>query len=105
MIQNVFAVYDKAVGAHLPPFFCRSKGEALRSFSEACNDASHQFRKHGLDYVLVYLGEYDDVSGLFNCREPVRIVNAYECLVIADDPFTDDKKVESSGNGSAKLPM
>lgn len=97
----IYTVYDKAVNAYLPPFFSRARGEALRTFTDAVNDAKHQFNKHASDYVLVHLGEYDDSSGLFDCGEPARVVSALECLV--DDPFTPEKEVR--GNGGDRLPM
>jgi hypothetical protein len=88
MILQVFSVFDKAVGAHLQPFFCRSKGDALRSFGDACNDEKHQFYQHGMDYMLVFLGEFDDVSGLFKTGEPVRLLSALEVKVVDKDiPF------------------
>lgn len=80
MKMIVFSVLDKAVGAFLPPFYCRSQGEALRSFAEAANDPK-RFQKYASDYVLMRLGEYDDGSGLFSCGEPIRVVSALECLV------------------------
>jgi hypothetical protein len=108
MILHVFSVYDKAVGAHLPPFYARSKGEALRSFSDACNDSKHQFYQHGLDYVLVFLGEFNDVGGIFSCGEPVRILSATECKV-EDNTFSEETGSEDlpqKTNGPLKrLPM
>jgi hypothetical protein len=87
----VYSVHDKAVGAYLQPFFSRSKGEAIRSFTEACNDAKSQFNKYAADYVLFELGSYDDGSSLFACGEPLRVISAIECLF--DDPFgTKDAK-------------
>lgn len=89
----IFSVYDKAVGAFLPPFYVRSRGEALRSFSEACNDGKHNFNRHAADYSLMFLGYFDDTSGMFSTADPTRIVGAYEC--VADDPFTVDAQVAS----------
>jgi hypothetical protein len=85
MRLQVFSVYDKAVGAYLQPFFSRSKGEALRSFTSACNEDKHQFNVHSSDYVLFDIGEFDDASGLFSPREPSRIISAIEC--VAEIPF------------------
>lgn len=76
----VFSVLDKAVGAYLQPFYARSKGEALRSFTEACADEKSQFARHREDYVLMYLGEFDDNSGLFASREPERLLGAHEAV-------------------------
>lgn len=79
----VCSVYDKAVGAFLQPFYCRAVGEAVRSFTEACNDPQ-RFGRHAADYYLVKLGEFDDNSGLFDCGEPSRIISAVECVIDSD---------------------
>lgn len=80
MKLHVFSVLDKAVGAFLQPFYARSKGEALRSFTEACHDEKSLFAKHGTDYLLMYLGEFDDVTGLFTTGEPERLLGAFEAV-------------------------
>lgn len=79
----VFSVLDNAVGAFLPPFYARSKGEAIRSFTEAANAAEHAFKKNSRDYVLFQLGVFDDVSGVFDCGEPDRVLSAAECFLDA----------------------
>jgi hypothetical protein len=84
MKMGVYSVFDKATGAFLPPFFVRSKGEAIRSFSEACSNDGHQFAKHMLDYTLFDLGSFDDNSGVIAGTEPVRVISALE--VRGDDP-------------------
>jgi len=76
----IFSVLDNAVGAFLPPFMVRSRGEAIRSFSEVANDQKHQFHKNARDYVLHYLGEFDDTSGVFFTNEPERLLAAAELL-------------------------
>lgn len=80
MIMHVFSVYDAAVSAYLPPFFCRSRGEAVRSFTEACNNREHQFWKHAGDYHLFRLGEFDDANGTFTCGVPGRVLSALEVV-------------------------
>jgi hypothetical protein len=93
MISLCFSVYDGAVKAFLPPFFCRTQGEALRSFSEAVNDAKHQFNRHASDYTLFLLGEYDDSSGVIAAvSAPQRVRSALECIV-DDDIFPADKRL------------
>lgn len=88
----VFSVYDKAVQAFLPPMFMRSQGEALRAFTEACNNNDHQFKRHAADYTLFKLGEWDDASAMFASADPVRIISALECIV-DDDVFPPAKKI------------
>lgn len=83
MTYEVFAVYDKAIGAYLLPFYCRNKGEAVRSFMDAVRDSTHQMHRHATDYALFEIGVFDDVSGLLiqdDKVHPVRIMGALECL-------------------------
>ena len=89
---QLFTVFDKAVNAFLQPFYARSRGEAVRSFMETVNDPKSQINKHSADYVMYYLGEFDDGSGLFHGVEPQRILSATECL--QDDIFTSENKIQ-----------
>lgn len=66
-VLKMFSVYDKKVGAFTAPMFFRSKGEAIRSFTDACS-REENFRRHREDYGFAYLGDWDDNTGLF---EPV----------------------------------
>lgn len=84
MKLNVYTVLDKAVNAYLQPFYARGAGEAIRSFSDLANDGNTNIARHPEDFILMFLGEYDDASGLFNCQEPMRLVGATE--VIQMDP-------------------
>lgn len=79
----VFSIYDKAVGAFVQPFYSRSQGEALRSFSEAVNKEGNQLKSHASDYTLYRLGEWDDNNGLYGCSDPIRVISALECLADA----------------------
>lgn len=78
----VCAVLDKAVGAYTQPFYARSRGEALRSFLDACQEEKSQFRRHADDYVLMMLGSFDDNTGRFDTIEPLRLVSALECVMV-----------------------
>ncbi|UDN67743.1 nonstructural protein [robinz microvirus RP_106] len=80
MKMQIFSVYDRAVNCFLPPFFCRTQGEAIRSFTEAVNDPSKQFGKYALDYALMGHGEFDDGAGSFFTHDPVRIIAANEVI-------------------------
>lgn len=80
MRMQMFSVYDKAVGCYMQPFFTRSKGEAIRSFSDACSDNNTNFCKHPEDFVLFFIGEYDEDDGcLFSPSSPDKVISAIEC--------------------------
>lgn len=78
MIMIAFAVHDKAVGAFLPVFFARSKGEAIRSFTQAATQQDHQFAKNAGDYTLYCVGEFDDSNGALVGIDPQRMLTALE---------------------------
>lgn len=81
-MMEMFAIYDKAVGAFMAPFFCRSKGEAVRSFMDACSDGKTNFCQHPDDFRLFHLGSFDDVTGVLHSdsSHPARVIDARECV-------------------------
>ncbi len=60
MILKIFTVFDAAAEAYMQPFFQHNRGIAIRSFSEAANDASQAIGKYPADFTLFEVGEYDD---------------------------------------------
>lgn len=63
VVLKIYSVYDSATMAYLQPFYCRSHGEAIRSFTDAANTAEHNFHKHADDYILFHLGDFNDATG------------------------------------------
>lgn len=96
MRLNVYAVYDKAVNAYLQPFYARTAGEAIRSFTELANDRNTNVGRHPLDYVLMYMGEYDDNTGQFvqDDKGPMRLLAANE---VAVNPIFDPIPLNGKG--------
>lgn len=80
MKLNAYTVLDRGVSAFLPVFWCRNAGEAIRSFSDAVMDGQHQFAKHPDDYILYFVGEFDDASGKLVGVEPMRLLGAREVI-------------------------
>ncbi|QCQ84887.1 nonstructural protein [Blackfly microvirus SF02] len=72
------AVFDSKVGAFSPPFSVKTKGEAIRSFTDACSDDKLPFRSHPSDYRLFWLGEFDDNSGILSGVPPEPLIGADE---------------------------
>lgn len=80
MILQVFAARDNAVDAFMPPFFCRAKGEAIRSFMSACMEPEGSLFKNRVDYDLYHLAFYDDATGTFEqvSTGPERVLTGRE---------------------------
>lgn len=76
---KVFAVYDSKVEAFLQPFIMQTKGQAVRAFTDSCNDPQSNFWKHPEDFTLFELGSWDEVSGAYtNLTAKVAIGGALE---------------------------
>jgi len=79
MKMHIFTVHDAKVEAYLTPFFARTRGEALRMFQAACQNPEHDFAKHGEDYTLFHLGDYNDEDGSFYTNStPIPMVKAID---------------------------
>lgn len=74
----VCSIMDSSVGVYSPPMVFRTKGEAIRSFTDAVKDNNLPFNKHPEDYRLWFLGEWDDNSGLLTPMKPEPILGAAE---------------------------
>lgn len=64
MRLQVFSVYDQAVALFMPPIFLRSKGEAVRALRLSLK-GEHAFAQSPDDYVLYWLGYFDESTGTF----------------------------------------
>lgn len=90
-----FTVFDSAAEAYLQPFFARSEGEAIRSFSTAASSEDHMFAKHAADYTLFKIGTFDDATGLLEVpHPPVSLGNAL-----------DYRTASAGARGSARGPQ
>lgn len=80
-MQSIFTVHDNAAKAYLPPFYMRTKGEALRAFETTCKDTSSQFNKYPKDYTLVELGTFNEENGQILTHEiPLILENASQYI-------------------------
>lgn len=78
MKLEIFAIYDSAVSAYMQPFFARSRGDAMRQFSDAVNDGKSPFFSHPTDYTLFVCGSWDDGGGIFDTSPPERVASAMD---------------------------
>ena len=85
MLLKIFTVYDSKVGAYLQPFFMRSKGEAIRGFSEIVNDGKSAFSNHPADYTLFELGDFfDDTGVIVPHKSPISLGVGIEFVKVSD---------------------
>lgn len=78
-ILQLYSVFDVKVGAFAAPFLARTKGEAVRSFQQACADDGLPFKRNPEDYSLFFVGGWDDDNGrLLPLDKPDRVIGASE---------------------------
>lgn len=63
--MKIIAVRDRAIDAYGIPFFTRSIGEAIRSFTDEANNNQSAINAHPEDYDLYCFGDYDQDTGEF----------------------------------------
>lgn len=81
MKLETYSVFDKAIDCFLPPFYVRTKQEALRSLLDAARNPEHQFSRHPEDYRLYKLGLYNEERGQFELYDtPQFVVSVPELL-------------------------
>lgn len=87
MKLEMFAVHDAAVGAFNRPLFFRSRGEAVRSFTDAVADEGNGFKAHAEHYSFWYLGSFDDADGSFvSASQPERVIGAVDVALPDSKP-------------------
>jgi len=76
----LISVRDSVSGAFTNPQCVRSKGEAIRSFSDAVGSKDSSFCAHPADYTLYMVGMFDDVSGSIEPLQDVeKLITGSEC--------------------------
>lgn len=89
MILKAYSVYDGAVKAFNPPFYCRAEGEARRNFIQAVTDSRSDISKHVDDYSLFWVGEFNDSDGmLVPILTPSKVLTGLEALALAGEKVT-----------------
>lgn len=79
-MKKVYSIYDKAAQAYTSPFFLVTDAQAYRAFETEAQNQQSNIGKYPDDYVLHKVGEFDEISGLFDTHEPERMISAREIL-------------------------
>lgn len=74
----VVTVYDSKVGSYSALMCVNSRGEAIRTFSDAARDEKLQFHLHPGDYTLFVVGSFDSNSGVISSLPLERVLGADE---------------------------
>ncbi len=81
MKHNMFVIYDAKANAYFQPWFLTTEMQALRVFSDCCNDKEHNFGRHPEDYTLFTIGEFDDATADVRWNAPKSMGNGIEFVI------------------------
>lgn len=77
MILRAYSIYDRKALQYHPPFYVSADGAAVRHMADAANDMQNMIGRHPNDFVLYYVGDYDDQKGAMLPVSPlVHIIDA-----------------------------
>lgn len=79
--MKIFSIHDSKAEAYLSPFYCRTKGEAIRMFETTCKDESTQFNKYPSDFTLVEIGTYNELTSHIDSIDPLSLATASDYSV------------------------
>lgn len=100
MLLQIFAIFDTAAEVYSPPFFQKSIGLALRTFSDTAQDASTTIYQHPQDFTLFHVGQYDDqTAGIEALKTPKPLIKANEAKAMALDGETPYAPLEGMQKG------
>lgn len=83
MRHQVYSVKDGKAHLFSPPMLSISEGTMRRSIIDVLRDEKHPYARHPEDYMLFYLGEFEDATGIFYSEEiPVSLVLLSDLLSV-----------------------
>lgn len=78
MKTEIYAIYDSKAQIYNKPFHMVNEAVALRTAKDLAFDPQSEIYKNPADYIMFFLGYYDDQSAQFDLCEPKSIVRFHE---------------------------
>lgn len=80
MKTEIYTIFDTKAKIYNKPFHQVNEAVALRTATDLANDSNSEIAKSPEDYILFYLGNYDDQSAQFELCEPKSICKFHELV-------------------------
>lgn len=93
MILKAYSIYDRAARAYAQPFFAPSDGVAVRMVDATARDPSTNLARYPQDYMLYWVGSFDDQEGMFTRGDPVQIASVVGLLSEEQGDRSNDERV------------
>lgn len=83
MRLNIYCTYDRKAFMYHLPFYALNDAVAVRILSDEVSNPNSSVSRHPNDYVLYFVGAFDDQNGQLWPEQPVRHVIDCNALVQA----------------------
>jgi hypothetical protein len=104
MKARCYSVYDRKTLSYHPPYYAPTDGAAVRALSDAMQDPNTTIGRHPADYVLYFVGEFDDQNGQLLPQHPcVHVVDLITLLPQSAQPPLFDQLAPADSNGKAAV--
>lgn len=90
MNVRAYSIYDRKALLYTAPFYQVNDSAAIRALVDAVSDPSSAYGRHPEDYVLYYVGWFDDNSGLFTTEALVHVIDANACVQLQRHASQED---------------
>lgn len=89
MILNAYTLHDLKALNFNQPFFCLNHGVARRMVTDIATDPNTSIGRHPSDYILYFIGTYDDASGVFTPKDiREHVADVITLIPVHPDLFT-----------------
>lgn len=93
--MKIYSIFDKKVGAYGPVMSFQNEVDAKRYFGACVVNSDTIVGMYPEDYVLTYVGEFDDASGCITADNmPTHVVEALACVAVRDQASLQRKADE-----------
>lgn len=105
MKTRAYSVYDRKALIYHMPYYALTDAVAVRTLADAMTDPNTSFGRHPNDYVLFFVGEFDDSNGQLWPEQPLKHVIDAQALVKAlqsEIPFPEGTTTDKPSSTEAE---
>lgn len=73
MKLKAFVIYDSKVESYQQPHFMKTEGQMRRAVYQAFKDQNTDLAKYPEDFIMYYIGEFDDQTAVIEQQPPVTV--------------------------------
>jgi len=105
MRLRCYSIFDRKALSYHMPYYAPTDNAAVRTLSDAVADTNNSLGRHPNDYVLYYVGDFDDQTGVYTPVAPlVHVIDAIHLAraLQSELPFPDHA-TNKGANGTTPM--